>query len=284
MSANAMRGNTRRASSFPTSKVLWSVVGWLVVFIFFFPVLWMWLEALKTEPQAASSPPTVFFVPTLMEFQDVLSGDFPPFFINSAIASIGSTLLVLVLGLPAAYALAIRPVKRTQDVLFFFISTRFLPFAASLVPLYLLARDLHLLDNIFTLVLIYTTINLPLGVWLLRSFLLEIPHDLFEAARVDGAGFLTELRRIVVPLIAPGIAATSLICLIFSWNEFFYAVNFTSSTAATAPLFLVSFISGRGFFYAKLAAAATLASLPVLLAGWIAQKQLIRGLTLGAVK
>jgi sorbitol/mannitol transport system permease protein len=269
---------------FPTSKVLWSVVGWLVVFVFFFPVLWMWLEAFKTEPQAASSPPTIFFVPTLAEFQEVMSGDFPPFFINSAIASIGSTLLVLVLGLPAAYALAIRPVKRTQDVLFFFISTRFLPFAASLVPLYLLARDLHLLDNVLTLVIIYTTINLPLGVWLLRSFLLEIPHDLFEAARVDGASFQTEILRIVVPLIAPGIAATSLICLIFSWNEFFYAVNFTSSTAATAPVFLVGFISGRDLFYAKLAAAATLASLPVLLAGWIAQKQLIRGLTMGAVK
>jgi sorbitol/mannitol transport system permease protein len=266
------------------SKVMWSVIGWLVVFIFFFPVLWMWLESLKTEPQAASSPPTILFVPTLAEFQEVLSGDFPPFFINSAVASIGSTLLVLILGLPAAYALAIRPVKRTRDVLFFFISTRFLPFAASLVPLYLLARDLHLLDNIFALVLIYTTINLPLGVWLLRSFLLEIPPDLFEAARVDGAGFFREITRIVVPLIAPGIAATSLICLIFSWNEFFYAVNFTSSVAATAPIFLVGFISGRGLFYAKLAAAATLASLPVLLAGWIAQKQLIRGLTMGAVK
>jgi sorbitol/mannitol transport system permease protein len=266
------------------SKILWSVVGWLVVLVFFFPVLWMWLEGFKTEPQAASSPPTIFFVPTLEEFQQVLSGDFPPFFINSAIASIGSTLLVLILGLPAAYALAIRPVKRTQDVLFFFISTRFLPFAASLVPLYLLARDLKLLDNIFALVLIYTTINLPLGVWLLRSFLLEIPNDLFEAARVDGAGFRHEILRIVVPLIAPGIAATSLICLIFSWNEFFYAVNFTSSVAATAPIFLVGFISGRGLFYAKLAAAATLASLPVLLAGWIAQKQLIRGLTMGAVK
>ncbi len=212
------------------SKVLWSVVGWLVVFVFFFPVLWMWLEGLKTEQQAASSPPTIFFVPTLMEFQEVLSGDFPPFFINSAIASLVSTLLVLVLGLPAAYAL------------------------------------------------------LPLGVWLLRSFLLEIPHDLFEAARVDGATFRHEILRIVVPLIAPGLAATSLICLIFSWNEFFYAVNFTSSVAATAPIFLVSFISGRGLFYAKLAAAATLASLPVLLAGWIAQKQLIRGLTMGAVK
>jgi sorbitol/mannitol transport system permease protein len=277
----AARLEGRRAA---LSKVLWSVVGWLVVFVFFFPVLWMWLESLKTEPQAASSPPTIFFVPTLMEFQEVLSGDFPPFFINSAIASIGSTLLVVVLGLPAAYALAIRPVKRTRDVLFFFISTRFLPFAASLVPLYLLARDLQLLDNIFALVLIYTTINLPLGVWLLRSFLLEIPNDLFEAARVDGAGFFRELTRIVVPLIAPGIAATSLICLIFSWNEFFYAVNFTSSVAATAPIFLVGFISGRGLFYAKLAAAATLASLPVLLAGWIAQKQLIRGLTMGAVK
>ena len=266
------------------SKVLWSVVGWLVVFVFFFPVLWMWLEGLKTEPQAASSPPTIFFVPTLAEFREVLSGDFPPFFINSAIASVGSTLLVLVLGLPAAYALAIRPVKRARDVLFFFISTRFLPFAASLVPLYLLARDLKLLDNIFALVLIYTTINLPLGVWLLRSFLLEIPNDLFEAARVDGAGFRHEVLRIVVPLIAPGLAATSLICLIFSWNEFFYAVNVTTSVAATAPVFLVSFISGRGLFYAKLAAAATLASLPVLMAGWIAQKQLIRGLTMGAVK
>jgi polyol transport system permease protein len=284
MSANAIRANPMPRGGFPTSKVIWTAVGWLVVFIFFFPVLWMWLEAFKTEPQAASSPPTVFFVPTLLEFQTVMQGDFPPFFINSAIASIGSTILVLVFGLPAAYALSIRPVKRTQDVLFFFISTRFLPFAASLVPLYLLARDLHLLDNIFALTLIYTTINLPLGVWLLRSFLLEIPHDLFEAARVDGASFLTELVRIVVPLIAPGIAATSLICLIFTWNEFFYAVNFTSSVAATAPVFLVGFISGRGLFYAKLAAAATLASLPVLLAGWIAQKQLIRGLTLGAVK
>ncbi len=277
----ASRVDGRRAV---ISKVVWSIVGWLVVFVFFFPVLWMWLESLKTEPQAASSPPTILFAPTLAEFQEVLSGDFPPFFINSAIASIGSTLLVLILALPAAYALAIRPVKRTRDVLFFFISTRFLPFAASLVPLYLLARDLHLLDNIFALVVIYTTINLPLGVWLLRSFLLEIPTDLFEAARVDGAGFFRELIRIVVPLIAPGIAATSLICLIFSWNEFFYAVNFTSSVAATAPIFLVGFISGRGLFYAKLAAAATLASLPVLLAGWVAQKQLIRGLTMGAVK
>src|SRR5437762_14168338 len=164
------------------SKVLKSALGWVVVLVFFFPVVWMWLEALKTEPQAASSPPTIFFAPTLEEFQTVLSGDFPPYFINSAIASILSTLLVLVFGLPAAYALAIRPVKRTRDVLFFFISTRFLPFAASLVPLYILARNLHLLDNIMALVIIYTTINLPLGIWLLRSFMLRFLHSSLKRA------------------------------------------------------------------------------------------------------
>jgi sorbitol/mannitol transport system permease protein len=278
--ATARRRGARRDGS----RLLWSVVGWLVAIFFFFPVLWMVLEALKSEPQAASIPPTILFTPTLEEFQAVLSRDFPPFFINSAIATAGSTLLVLLLGLPAAYALAIRPIKRARDALFFFISTRFLPFAASLVPLYILARDLHMLDNIFALILIYTTINLPLGVWLLRSFLLEIPNDLFEAARVDGAGFFQELTGVVLPLVVPGLAATSLICLIFTWNEFFYAVNLTSTVAATSPIFLVGFISGRGLFYAKLSAAATLASLPVLLAGWIAQKQLIRGLTMGAVK
>jgi sorbitol/mannitol transport system permease protein len=265
-------------------KAGWSLVAWVVAFVFFFPVLWMALEGLKTEVQAASIPPTIFFTPTLTALQDVLSRDFPPYLINSATATLGSTLLVLLLGLPAAYALAIRPVKRTRDVLFFFISTRFLPFAASLVPLYILARDLHLLDNIMVLVIIYTTINLPLGIWLLRSFMLELPFELIEAARVDGANVRRELVNIVIPLITPGIAATSLICIIFAWNEFFYAVNFTSSIAATSPIFLVGFISGRGLFYAKLAAAATLASLPVLLAGWVAQKQLIRGLTMGAVK
>ena len=273
-----------RRSFLGGSKLLWSLLGWLVAILFFFPVLWMALEAFKTESQAASIPPTILFAPTLEGFQEVLSRDFPPFFINSAVATVGSTLLVLVLGLPAAYALAIRPIKRTRDALFFFISTRFLPFAASLVPLYILARDLHLLDNILALIIIYTTINLPLGVWLLRSFLLEIPNDLFEAARVDGAGFFSEMVRIVLPLVTPGLAATSLICLIFAWNEFFYAVNFTSIVAATSPIFLVGFISGRGLFYAKLSAAATLACLPVLMAGWIAQKQLIRGLTMGAVK
>ena len=216
----------RRPKGVRGFRVAWSVAAWIVTLIFFFPVLWMGLEGLKTEAQAASIPPTIFFAPTLEEFQAVLSRDFPPFFINSAIATIFSTVLVIVLGLPAAYALAIRPVKKTRDVLFFFISTRFLPFAASLVPLYILARNLQLLDNILALIIIYTTINLPLGVWLLRSFLLEIPNDLFEAARVDGAGLYDELVRIILPVVTPGMAATALICLIFS---------FTASDARSSP-------------------------------------------------
>ena len=249
----------RRARGVRGFRVAWSVAAWVVTLIFFFPVLWMGLEGLKTEAQAASIPPTIFFAPTLEEFQAVLSRDFPPFFINSAIATIGSTILVLALGLPAAYALAIRPVKRTRDALFFFISTRFLPFAASLVPLYILARDLNMLDNILTLIVIYTTINLPLGVWLLRSFLLEIPVDLFEAARVDGAGFFDELGRLVLPLITPGLAATSLICLIFAWNEFFYAVQLNPVKGSTVPIWVTTNISTRGNFLAKLSAASVLA-------------------------
>jgi sorbitol/mannitol transport system permease protein len=282
VAANVRRRTARR--TLPTGKMAWSILAWAVAIFFFFPVLWMVLESFKTETQAASIPPTIGFVPTIAAYQDVLSRDFAPFFVNSAIATLLSTLLVIALGLPAAYALSIRPVKKTRDTLFFFISTRFLPFAASLVPLYIIARTLGMLDNIFTLAIIYTTMNLPLGIWLLRSFLLEIPADLFEAARVDGAGTLSEMTRIVLPLVTPGLAATALICLIFSWNEFFYAVNLTSSIAGTSPVFLVGFISGRGLFYARLSAAATLACLPVLLAGWIAQKQLIRGLTMGAVK
>jgi sorbitol/mannitol transport system permease protein len=267
------------------SVLAWSLLAWLVAIVFFFPLLWMALEGFKTEAQAASTPPTLLFVPTFANFRAVFSDiNFTSDFTNSAVVTIGSTLVVLMLALPAAYALAIRPVKRTQDVLLFFIGVRYLPFAASLVPLYLLARDLHLQDTQLALVIIYTLINLPLAVWLLRSFMLEIPRDLFEAARVDGAYFWHELWSIMLPMIMPGVAATALICVIFSWNEFFYAVNLTGANAATAPIFMKGFIQGEGLFYASLSAAATVACLPVLMAGWFAQKQLVRGLTMGAVK
>jgi len=204
--------------------------------------------------------------------------------INSAMASALSTILVLVLALPAAYALSIKPVEKWTDVMFFFLSTKFLPPIAALLPIYLIVKDLGMLDNVYTLVLLYTSMNLPIAVWMMQSFLAEVPKEMLEAAEVDGAGLLRTLWSIVRPVTMPGIAATALICVIFSWNEFMFALNLTATRASTAPVFLVGFISSQGLFLAKLCAAATLVSLPVLIAGWAAQDKLVRGLSLGAIK
>jgi sorbitol/mannitol transport system permease protein len=175
-------------------------------------------------------------------------------------------------------------VKRWQDVLFFFISTKMLPVVAAIVPIYVVVERLGMLDNIWALCLLYTGMNMPIAVWMIRSFLLEVPGEVLEAATVDGANLPQSLRRVVLPMIAPGLAATALICVIFSWNEFFFAVNLTATRAGTVPVFLVGFITSEGLYWAQLAAAATIATLPVLLAGWFAQKQLVRGLSMGAIK
>jgi sorbitol/mannitol transport system permease protein len=195
-----------------------------------------------------------------------------------------STLIVLALALPAAYALSIAPVRKWRDALFFFISTKMLPIVAAILPIYITVKTIGMLDNIWTLVVLYTAMNLPLAVWVMRSFFLEVPKELLEASALDGAGLPTQLLRVVMPVVSPGIAATALICFIFSWNEFFFAVNLTSTNAATAPVFLVGFITSEGLFLARLCAAATLVSMPVLIAGWIAQNKLVRGLSMGAVK
>lgn len=159
-----------------------------------------------------------------------------------------------------------------------------MPAVASILPLYVIAQNIGLLDNNWLLVLIYTAMNLPIAVWMIRSFLIELPKEVLEAARVDGAKLSTEIRRIIRPMIAPGLAATALICFIFAWNEFFFAVSLTATQAATVPVFLVGFITSEGLFWARLSAASTMAVLPVIIAGWVAQKWLVRGLSLGAVK
>jgi sorbitol/mannitol transport system permease protein len=263
---------------------LLTALTWIVAIGLFFPVLWMFLTGFKQEADAVTDPPQLVFDPTLDQFRAIFERGFEPFLLNSAFATLFSTLLVLVLALPAAYALSIRPVKAWRDALFFFISTRMLPVVGAIVPIYILARDTQLLDNLFALVLLYTAMNLPIAIWMLRSFFLEIPREVMEAAKVDGASLWRELGRVVMPLMAPGIAATALICVIFAWNEFFFAVNLTADAAGTVPVFLVGFITAEGAFWARLSAASTMAALPVLLAGWIAQKQLVRGLSLGAIK
>jgi sorbitol/mannitol transport system permease protein len=263
---------------------LWAVLAWVITLLFFLPVAWMVLTSLHQESDAATNPPSVFAPVSLDNYSALFDRDVMPYLINSLTASVLSTLLVLVLAVPAAYALSIRPVEKWTDVMFFFLSTKFLPSIAALLPIYLLVQKAGMLDNILTLVILYTSMNLPIAVWMMRSFLAEVPVAILEAARIDGAGLFRILVSVVAPIAAPGIAATSLICFIFSWNEFMFAVNLTSVQASTAPIFLVGFISSQGLFLAKLCAAATLVSLPVLIAGFAAQDKLVRGLSLGAVK
>jgi sorbitol/mannitol transport system permease protein len=263
---------------------LWAVLAWIVTLVFFAPVAWMVLTSLHIEADAATNPPSFLAPVTFDNYGALFDRDVLPYLINSLIASVGSTLIVLVLAVPAAYALSIKPVEKWTDVMFFFLSTKFLPPIAALLPIYLIVQNAGMLDNIFTLVILYTSMNLPIAIWMMRSFLAEVPVAILESASLDGAGLIRTLVSVVAPIAAPGLAATSLICFIFSWNEFMFAVNLTSVSAATSPIFLVGFISSQGLFLGKLCAAATLVSLPVLIAGFAAQDKLVRGLSLGAVK
>ncbi|MGW0821220.1 carbohydrate ABC transporter permease [Streptomyces sp. NPDC002845] len=264
------------------------VAAWLAGILFVLPILWMVLTSLHSEADAATNPPSIAASLTLdsyREFFGVDGGASPwPALINSATASLVSTLLTLVLALPAAYALSIRPVKKWTDVLFFFLSTKMLPLVAGLLPIYLFARNTGLLDNIWALVILYTAMNLPIAVWMMQSFLSEVPVAIIEAAQIDGARLPTILGRVVTPIALPGIAATSLICFIFSWNELLFARVLTGVVAETAPVFLTRFITSQGLFLAQVCAASLVISLPVLAAGFAAQDKLVQGLSLGAVK
>jgi sorbitol/mannitol transport system permease protein len=266
------------------TTVATTLVTWIIAIVMFFPVLWMILTSFKREGDAYTDPPRFIFRPTLSEYHQVFSGGAGPPFEHSIFVSLVSVALVLLLAIPAAYALSIRAIKRWRDVLFFFLATKMLPYVAAIVPIYVIALNLGLLDNDWALVILYTGFNLPLAVWMIRSFLLEIPKEMLEAARIDGANVFIEITRVILPIALPGVAATALICVIFTWNEFFFAYFLTATKGPTVPVFMVSFLQSEGEYWARLAAAATIACLPVILAGWIAQKQLVRGLSLGALK
>ncbi|MET4782704.1 sorbitol/mannitol transport system permease protein [Glaciihabitans sp. UYNi722] len=268
--------------------MLLGLLAWIVGLLFVSPVLWMVLTSLHSETSAATNPPSLFAPLTLDAYANFFganSGASPwPALINSAMASVFSTAVVLVLSLPAAYALSIRPIRKWSDVMFFFLSTKMLPMVAGLLPIYLIAKATGLLDSVILLVILYTSMNLPIAVWMMRSFLSEIPVEILEAASIDGANLFTIFRRVIIPISGPGIAATSLICFIFSWNELLFASVLTSTQAITAPVFLTSFVTSQGLFLAKVCAAAVAVSFPVLVAGFAAQDKLVQGLSLGAVK
>ena len=263
---------------------LLGLAAWEIGLIFVFPFLWMVLTSFHKEVDAATNPPSFFASLSLDGYQAFLdSGPLPPL-INSATASVMSTILVILLAFPAAYALSIRPVRKWTDVLFFFLSTKFLPIVAGLLPIYLFAQQVNLLDNINLLVLFYTIMNLPIAIWMLRSFLAEVPIEMLEAAQIDGAGAVTTMRKIIAPVVSPGIAAAALICFIFSWNELLFARVLTATVSETAPVFLTGFVTSQGLFLAKVCAASLVVSLPVLIAGFAAQDKLVQGLSMGAVR
>lgn len=259
-------------------------ITWVLVFLFFFPVLWMVFTSFKTEQAAAQFPPTFITQLSFDRYATVFERGMGLYLANSAALAIGSTVVVMALAIPAAYALSVRPVGRWKDLLFFFISTKFMPVAASIIPVFLLLRVLGLLDNLWALGVLYLGMNLPLAIWMMRSFFAEVPYAVVEAAQIDGASYSRELWRVALPIVAPGAAAAALICFIFAWNEYFLVNLLTAVVARTTPPFLGSFVDGRGQFLAVLSAASTIAVLPVIIAGWVAQKRLVRGLAMGAVK
>ena len=267
------------------SRFGWTVLTYIVVFLLVFPVLWMVITGFKTEVAAIAIPPTLFFVPTLSQFEQALSGGFSAYLFNSVVASLVSTAIALILGIPAAYAMVFQMrTKSAEDMLFFVLSTRFLPFAAILVPLFIIFTRLNLLDNILTLIIVYTAMNLPLIIWMSRSYFLDLPKEVLEGAWLDGSTTLQTMILIVVPMAAPGLAAAALLAIIFAWNDFFFAVTLTYTNSPTLPIMVAAFTSNEGLFLAKVSALATMIILVPVIIGLYAQKYLVHGLTGGALK
>jgi len=263
------------------------VGAWVIGMVWIFPVGWTLLTSFKTEQDASAQ---TFHDPlSVHRYSDVSHSttgtlSLSTAFTNSLVIVAVSTVIVMLLAVPAAYALAIRPVPKWRDVLFFFISTKFLPIVASIFPIYVYAQRWNLIGTRTVLIILYIAINLPLAIWMTRSFFVEIPRELIEAAELDGTSLFNQLRSVILPIAAPGIAATALLCVICAWNEYFYAIQLNFAGASTMPQWVIGNVSTRGNFLAKLSAASMIACLPVVLAGWAAQKRMIRGLSMGAIK
>ncbi len=267
-------------------RIFVTALAWVVGFLIFFPVLWTILTSFKSELDAFSLPPKfLFFQWTTENYADVQArSNYLRFAMNSVVLALGSTLVALLFAVPAAWAMAFQPTKKTKDLLMWMLSTKMMPPVGALIPVYLLFRDFGLLDTRGGLIVILFLMNLPIVVWMLYTYFREIPVDILEAARMDGATLWKELVFVLAPMALPGIASTMLLNVILAWNEAFWTLNLTTSNAAPLTQFIASFSAPQGLFWAKLSAASTMAIGPILILGWFAQKQLVRGLTFGAVK
>ena len=267
-------------------KTFNTALAWTIGLLIFFPILWTILTSFKTEAQAIANPPLFLgFDWTIENYGVVMErSDYMRFLSNSIIIAGGSTVLGLIVAIPAAWSMAFVPSRRTKDILLWMLSTKMLPAVGVLYPIYLLCIQLGVLDNRAAMVVILMLINLPIIVWMLYTYFKEIPGEILEAARMDGAGLREELLYILTPMAIPGIASTMLLNFILAWNEAFWTLNLTSVDAAPLTAFIASYSSPEGLFFAKLSAASTMAIAPILILGWFSQKQLVRGLTFGAVK
>jgi len=266
--------------------VVSTAAAWFFGFLIFLPILWMVLTSFKTELEAFAMPPTFLFFHWTTENYATVQGrsDYFHHALNSVIVAGGSTLIAMLIAVPAAWSMAFAPTKRTKDVLLWMLSTKMMPPVGVLVPIYLIYRNFGLLDTRGGLVLILCLGNLPIVIWMLFTYFKEIPKDILEAARMDGATIGRELIYVLTPMAIPGLASTLLLNLILAWNEAFWTLNLSTSDAAPLTVFIASYSSPEGLFWAKLSAASTLAIAPILVLGWFSQRQLVRGLTFGAVK
>lgn len=262
-----------------------TIAAWGIILLLFFPLGWLILTAFKTELQAIHVPPLFVFTPTLDNFGEVQQrSDYLLFAKNSLITSLASTLIGLAIAAPAAYSMAFFRTRRTRDILMWMLSTKMMPAVGALIPVYLMAQTVGLLDSLTALIIVFTLSNLPIMVWMLYSSFKDIPHEILEAARMDGATVWSEFRHVLLPLALGGLASTGLLCLVLSWNEAFWSLNLSSAKAGTLATMIASYSSPEGLFWAKLSAASLLAIAPVVVFGWFSQKQLVQGLTFGAVK
>lgn len=267
-------------------RAVTSVVAWVLGFLIFFPILWTILTSFKTELEAFSIPPKFLLFDWTLENYELVQerSDYLRFAMNSVILSLGSTIVALLFAIPAAWAMAFAPAKRTKDLLMWMLSTKMMPPVGALIPVYLIFRDFGLLDTRGGLIAVLFLMNLPIVVWMLYTYFKEIPGEILEAARMDGASLWKEIVYVLTPMAVPGIASTLLLNFILAWNESFWTLNLTTKDAAPLTQFIASYSSPEGLFWAKLSAASTMAIAPILVLGWFAQKQLVRGLTFGAVK
>src|ERR1700758_2704715 len=265
---------------------LLTVLAWAVGLVIFFPILWTVLTSFKTEGEAISTPPHIFFFQwTLENYAEVQQrSNYVQHVTNSVVISLGSTLIGLLIGVPAAWAAAFAPTRRTKNLLMWMLSTKMMPPVGVLVPIYLLFRDWGLLNTLSGLTALMILVNLPIMIWMLYTYFKEIPNDILEAARMDGAPLAKEILHVLAPMAVPGIASTLLLNVILAWNEAFWTLNLSASQAAPLTAFIASYSSPEGLFWARLSAASTLAIAPILVLGWFSQRQLVRGVPFGAVK